>query len=293
MTRSSSMKLVSATTSTSGKRGLDLGRGGDPVHHRHQQVHQHDVGRERLDRVAPPARPSSASPTTSMSSRSSKNPRRPRRTTAWSSTSRTRIRAGASVPPGRAEEPSIRREHSLRGNPRDGVPAGGRPDAQGRRRDRDRRRRSDSVAAARPASASSARSASSASLGVRARAAGPEPDRGERHPDLAEHLDRHEEAGEQEHDAQELAQLEQLGGPGPVERVGDRREERAERDQDRRRHARVEAAGERARANAAGSDATRLTRIATGAISRLNRNWSPGWFGSREYGSTRRLGMNT
>ena len=45
--------------------------------------------------------------------------------------------------------------------------------------------------------------------------------------------------------------------------------------------------------NALGSDATRLTTIATGAISRLNRNWSPGWFGSSEYGSTRRLGMNT
>ena len=50
---------------------------------------------------------------------------------------------------------------------------------------------------------------------------GPQPDRGERHPDLAEHLDRDEEAGEQEHDAQELADLEQLGGAGPVERVGD------------------------------------------------------------------------
>ena len=33
---------------------------------------------------------------------------------------------------------------------------------------------------------------------------------------------------------------------------------------------------------APGSDATRLTVIATGAISRLNRNWSPGWFGSSE-----------
>ena len=31
-----------------------------------------------------------------------------------------------------------------------------------------------------------------------------------------------------------------------------------------------------------GSDATKLTGIATGAMSRLNRNWSPGWFGSSE-----------
>ena len=50
----------------------------------------------------------------------------------------------------------------------------------------------------------------------------------------------------------------------------------------------------RARARTApGSDATKFTAIATGAISRLNRKWSPGWFGSREYGSTRRFGMNT
>ena len=44
---------------------------------------------------------------------------------------------------------------------------------------------------------------------------------------------------------------------------------------------------------APGSEAVRLTTIATGAISRLNRNWSPGWPGSSEYGSTRRFGMNT
>ena len=42
-----------------------------------------------------------------------------------------------------------------------------------------------------------------------------------------------------------------------------------------------------------GSEATRFTAIANGAMSRLNRNSSPGWFGSSEYGSTRRLGMNT
>ena len=33
--------------------------------------------------------------------------------------------------------------------------------------------------------------------------------------------------------------------------------------------------------------------MATGAMSRLNRNSSPRWFGSSEYGSTRRFGMNT
>src|SRR3954453_11557502 len=48
-----------------------------------------------------------------------------------------------------------------------------------------------------------------------------EPDVRERDPDLAEHLDRDEEAGEEEHHAEELAQLEQLRGPGAVQRVGD------------------------------------------------------------------------
>ena len=41
--------------------------------------------------IATPSLPSAASPTTSMSSSRSKNVRRPVRTTAWSSTSRTRI----------------------------------------------------------------------------------------------------------------------------------------------------------------------------------------------------------
>ena len=33
---------------------------------------------------------------------------------------------------------------------------------------------------------------------------------------------------------------------------------------------------------APGSETTKFTVIATGAISRLNRNWSPVWFGSSE-----------
>ena len=41
---------------------------------------------------------------------------------------------------------------------------------------------------------------------------------------------------------------------------------------------------------APGSDATRFTTIATGAMHRLNRNWSPGWLGSSEYGSSAALG---
>ena len=46
-------------------------------------------------------------------------------------------------------------------------------------------------------------------------------------------------------------------------------------------------------ATAPGSDATKFTAIANGAMNRLKRNWSPGWFGSSEYASTRRFGMNT
>ena len=68
----------------------------------------------------------------------------------------------------------------------------------------------------------------------------PEADRGERDADLAEHLHRDEEPGEQEQHAQELAQLVEVRRAGPVERVGEGREERADRDQQRRRHPRVE-----------------------------------------------------
>ena len=46
-------------------------------------------------------------------------------------------------------------------------------------------------------------------------------------------------------------------------------------------HAAVDAARDE-RPGAPGSDATRLTTMATGAMSRLNRKWSPGWFGSSE-----------
>ena len=41
---------------------------------------------------------------------------------------------------------------------------------------------------------------------------------------------------------------------------------------------------------APGSDATRLTRIATGAMTRLNRNSSPGWFGIERVGQDAPLG---
>ena len=97
-----------------------------------------------------------------------------------------------------------------------------------------------------------------------------------------EDLDRDEEADEQQDDAQELAELEELGRAEPVEAVGDRRDERAQGDQrGRRRPASGSGPVSSARA-APGSETTKLTRIATGAISRLNRKWSPGWFGSSE-----------
>ena len=54
----------------------------------------------------------------------------------------------------------------------------------------------------------------------------------ERDADLAEHLDGHQEASEEEHDAQELPKVEQLRRTEPVQRVGDGRDERADRDED-------------------------------------------------------------
>ena len=58
---------------------------------RHDEVHEHDVGRRAARARPPPRSPSAASPTTSMSSCSSRKVRRPCRTTAWSSAISTRI----------------------------------------------------------------------------------------------------------------------------------------------------------------------------------------------------------
>ena len=111
---------------------------------------------------------------------------------------------------------------------------------------------------------------------------GREPDRREGDPDLAEDLDRDQEPDEQEDDTEQLAELEQLGDAEPVERVGQGRDERADRDEDRGRDAAMDAGPTTSARNAPGSEATRLTTIANGAIKRLKRNWSPGWFGSSE-----------
>src|SRR5437660_10598304 len=64
-------------------------------------------------------------------------------------------------------------------------------------------------------------------------------ERRERYADLAEDLDRDQEPGEQEHDAKQLAQLEQLRRAEAIEAVGDRRDKRPDRDEDRGRHAAV------------------------------------------------------
>ena len=216
-----------------------------------------------------------------MSSRSSKNPWSPRRTTAWSSTSSTRIRAGASrrdaVHATRPSRESIAvanrrgdgRPDRASGPPGAVLPAGsaaGRHDARCRPREPPRR-------AAAPARGS------------------PSPRRIEVNGIRTSRKTSTEtrKPGEQEHDAQELAQLEQLRGPGAVERVGDRREEGAERDQQRRRHPRVEpAGGELSRGARERGDEVHGDR--DGAMHRLNRNWSPGWLGSSEYGEHALLG---
>src|SRR5438094_5909976 len=64
--------------------------------------------------------------------------------------------------------------------------------------------------------------------------------------EIAEDLLAHEEAREYQHDAEELAQKEGPGDAEPVEAAGHARDERAERDQESDRHARVETALEQA-----------------------------------------------
>ena len=57
----------------------------------------------------------------------------------------------------------------------------------------------------------------------------PEPDPGERDPELVEHLDRDEEPGEEEDDGEELGDRERRGDPEPVQAVAGRRDERSRR----------------------------------------------------------------
>ena len=220
---------------------LDLGRGGDPVHDRHQQVHEHDVGLELADELdgAPPVlglahdldvveqleEPvQAAADDRVVVDQQHLDPRR-------------RLHRDA------VTRPVHRREHS-RPVTRTADSAGRVPSTGARAAwadvsrpappcPRDRRR------AARPRVSPSRVGRIAAPRPFPARR--PEPDRRERDADLAEDLDGHEEPGEQEQHAQELAQLVQVRRAGPVERVGERREERPERDQQRRRHARVEA----------------------------------------------------
>ena len=99
---------------------------------------------------------------------------------------------------------------------------------------------------------------------------------------LAEDLDRHEEPGEQEEHAEEL-------GPSWNHSVIPNRLSVSPRVAMKAPMAIRIVAGTRLwsfPANSAriapGSDATRLTMIATSEMARLNRNSSPGWFGSSE-----------
>src|SRR6476620_11179927 len=61
-------------------------------------------------------------------------------------------------------------------------------------------------------------------------------ERRERHADLAERFDRDEEAQEQEHDRQELADLEIVRDAESVQRITAAGHEATDRDEDRRRH---------------------------------------------------------
>src|SRR5579862_7473419 len=76
------------------------------------------------------------------------------------------------------------------------------------------------------------------------RAARPQDGPGERDPDVAEDLDRDEEAGEQEDDAEQLPDEEAARAAEPVQPAGDRRDDRPDRDEDRGRDAAVQPAPE-------------------------------------------------
>ena len=71
----------------------------DAVEPRHHEVHQHDVRRAAARPRRPPPRRRPPRPTTSMPSCSSRNVRSPSRTTAWSSTTSTRIGSATRRPP--------------------------------------------------------------------------------------------------------------------------------------------------------------------------------------------------
>ena len=92
-TYSSASNVVRMRTRASGaapSRTMPAGRL-DPVEDRHPDVHHDDVGLRGARAASTPACPSAASPTTSMSGSSSRIIRNPVRTSAWSSTSSTRI----------------------------------------------------------------------------------------------------------------------------------------------------------------------------------------------------------
>src|SRR5438552_5274226 len=92
---------------------------------------------------------------------------------------------------------------------------------------------------ASPATASRviARPGRSARLGPHLSPRAAEADRGEGDPELAERLDRDQEAGEKEHHREELRDGERARDAEPVERVAGGRHEPADRDEQGRGHA--------------------------------------------------------
>jgi hypothetical protein len=107
---------------------------------------------------------------------------------------------------------------------------------------------------------------------------GDEADPRERHPDLAEHLDRDEEAATMRPSATSR-KLERSGLSMKMSRPLARNPPAAMSSVAGTRLFRWPASNAR---TAPGSEAAKLTTMATGEMRRLNRNWSPGWVGSRE-----------
>ena len=182
MIRSSSMKLVIATTSIAGWRGLELGGRGDAVEPGHQQVHDDDVGEQRSAAAS-----SAAVAVGGLAddlevvvqveevAHARGGPSRGRRRSGRGS-GRARPRAPASAvgpAPGRAvgriAAVGGRRDRPPRRRSRDRPPAGCRRPLQDQRRgeDRQRRRRPGSAPAARRAATAASATPTTGSNSIR------------------------------------------------------------------------------------------------------------------------------
>jgi hypothetical protein len=100
-------------------------------------------------------------------------------------------------------------------------------------------------------------------------------------PDLTEDVDRDEEAGEQEQHAEELPELEPLGVAEAAEVSPSVADDRPDRDEDRRRHAAVEPAGDE-RPDCARERRDQVDDDRDRRDDEVEQELVTGWFGSSE-----------